>query len=102
MTEPDSSTVALTFTVKLSVASSRTVSVKYQTANGTATAPADYTAKALTTLSFSPGVTSLSVTVLVKGELLVEPNETLFVNLSTPVNATISDSQGQGTIINDD
>ena len=42
------------------------------------------------------------MTVLVKGELLKEPNETLFVNLSSPVNATISDSQGQGTILNDD
>ncbi len=102
VTEPDSGTVAMTFTVKLSLASSRTVSVKYQTANGTAVAPGDYTAKALTTLSFSPGVTSLTLTVLVKGELVVEPNETLFVNLSSPVNATISDSQGQGTIVNDD
>ncbi len=102
VTEPDSGTVGMVFTVKLSLASSRTVTVKYQTANGTATAPADYTAKALTTLSFSAGQTTKTFTVLVKGELVVEPNETLFVNLSSPVNATISDSQGQGTILNDD
>ena len=102
VTEPDTGTIAMTFTVKLSVASSRTVSVKYQTANGTATAPADYAAKALQPLSFSPGVTTMTVTITVNGELVKEPNETLFVNLSAPVNATISDSQGQGTIINDD
>lgn len=78
------------------------MTVKYATANGTAAAPADYTAKALTMLSFSPGQTTKTVTVSVKGDLTVEPNETLFVNLSSPVNATISDNQGKGTIINDD
>ncbi len=102
VTEPDSGTIAMTFTVKLSVASSRTVTVKYQTANGTATAPADYAAKALQPLSFSAGTTTMSITIMVNGDLVKEPNETLFVNLSSPVNATISDSQGQGTIINDD
>ena len=102
VTEPDSGTTAMTFTVKLSLASSRTVTVKYATANGTAAAPADYTAVAPTTLSFSPGQMNKTVTVSVKGELIVEPNETLFVNLSSPVNATIADNQGQGTILNDD
>ena len=34
--------------------------------------------------------------------LVVEPDETFFVNLSNPVGATILDGQGQGTIINDD
>jgi len=102
VTEPDAGTVNMTFTVKLSVASSRTVTVKYQTADGTATAPADYTAAGLTTMTFSAGETSKTVTVLVKGETLKEPHETLFVNLSSPVNATIADSQGQGTILNED
>ncbi|HXG10770.1 MAG TPA: Calx-beta domain-containing protein, partial [Gemmataceae bacterium] len=31
-----------------------------------------------------------------------EPNETFFVNLSSPTNATLVDGQGQGTIVNDD
>ncbi len=102
VTEPDSGTIGMVFTVKLSVANNRTVTVKYQTANNTAVAPADYTAVGLTTLTFSPGETSKTVTVLVKGETLKEPHETLFVNLSSPVNATIADNQGQGTILNDD
>ena len=34
--------------------------------------------------------------------LVVEPDETFFVNLSNPVGATILDGQGHGTIINDD
>jgi hypothetical protein len=32
----------------------------------------------------------------------MEANETFFVNLLGATNATISDSQGQGTIVNDD
>ena len=44
VTEPDSGTIGMDFTVKLSVANNRTVTVKYQTANNTAVAPADYTA----------------------------------------------------------
>ena len=39
---------------------------------------------------------------LVNGDLLDEINETFFVNLSTPSNATIGDAQGVGTITDDD
>jgi hypothetical protein len=38
----------------------------------------------------------------VNGDTTTEPDETFVVNLSTPVNVTIADSQGQGTILNDD
>src|SRR5205085_8676361 len=31
-----------------------------------------------------------------------EPNETFFVNLSSPINATIADGQGVGTIMDDE
>jgi hypothetical protein len=44
----------------------------------------------------------MQVTVLVTGDGVFEPNQTFFVNLSGAVNATISDSQGVGTILNDD
>jgi uncharacterized delta-60 repeat protein len=102
LTEGDAGTTAFTFTVSLSAASGQTVTVKYATSNGTATAPADYTAKPLTTLTFTPGQTSKTVMVLVRGETVLEGNETFFVNLSVPVNATILDTQGQGAITNDD
>lgn len=105
VTEPDSGVVIATFTVKLSAVSGQTVSVKYATANGAtnpATAGTDYTALALTTLTFTPGQVSKTVSVQVKGELLKELNETFFVNLSGALNASISDPQGLGTILNDD
>ena len=39
---------------------------------------------------------------LVNGDRLGEPNETFFVNLSSPTNATIADGQGVGTILDDE
>jgi uncharacterized protein (TIGR03790 family) len=99
VTEVNPGTVNATFTVSLSAQSARTVTVKCQTTNGTAVAPADYTSVPLTTLTFAPGQTSLPVTVAVKGDLLDEANETFNLVLSGPVNATLAVSQGVGTII---
>ena len=39
---------------------------------------------------------------LVNGDLLDEGDETFFLNLTNPSNATIADGQGLGTITNDD
>ncbi|MCL4297229.1 MAG: DNRLRE domain-containing protein [Anaerolineae bacterium] len=101
VTEGDTGTVNAVFTISLSAASAQTVTVNFATANNTATAPADYTATG-GTLTFAPGVTSQPVTVLVQGDLLDEPDETFFVNLSGAVNATIADNQGLGAITDDD
>ncbi len=90
------------FTVSLSVASTKTVTVSYATADGTAKAPGDYAAVTSGTLTFSPGQTSKTIAISVKGDRNKEPHETFFVNLSAPTNATIADGQGQGTILNDD
>jgi DNA polymerase IIIc chi subunit len=82
--------------------SGQTVTVAYATTNGTATtADADYVA-ASGTLTFAPGVTTQPVNVTVNGDVKNEANETFTVNLSGPVNATVSDAQGTGTITNDD
>src|SRR5262249_20879574 len=56
-------TTTFTFTVSLSAAASFPITVKYATANGTATAPSDYTAIALTTLTFNAGTTSKTINV---------------------------------------
>ena len=101
VTEGNSGTVNATFTVSLSTASGQIVTVNYATADGTAVAPGDYTAGS-GTLTFNPGVTSQTLNVAVIGDTLNEPNETFLVNLSGAVNATVLDSQGQGTITNDD
>ena len=89
------------FTVSLTSASSSDVSVHYATADGTATAGSDYTAKS-GTLTIPAGSTSGIIQVPIRGDTSVEADETFFLNLSSPVNASIADAQGQGTILNDD
>jgi hypothetical protein len=77
--------------------------VDFATADGTATvADSDYIA-ASDTLTFGPGETEKTVTVRVKGDRTAEPDETFFVNLTNATGgATILDTQGVGTILNDD
>ena len=101
VTEGNAGTVNATFTVSLSSGVGQQVTVDFATADGTATAPADYAAGA-GTLTFPPGSTTQSVTVAVNGDLLDEANETFLVNLSNPTNATIADGSGLGTINDDD
>ena len=100
--EGNAGTVNAVFTVSLSTASAQAVTVEYATANGTATAPADYTAIPTTTLTFAPLQTTRTITVIVASDLLDEFDETFFVNLANSVNASIADNQGLGTITDDD
>ncbi len=91
----------VTFTVRLSTSSRETTSVAYATANESAVAPADYTARS-GRLTFAPGERSKTFTVGVKGDTLDEPNERFVVNLSSPTNLIIADPRGTGTIADDD
>jgi probable HAF family extracellular repeat protein len=101
VTEGHTGTQAASFTVTLSSASTQAVTVAYNTANGYASAGSDYQAIS-DTLTFAPGETSKTITVLVIGDRLPEPNETFAVNLSSPTNALIADDQGIGTILDDE
>src|ERR1044071_10364322 len=49
-----------------------------------------------------PGTTKCNRIVSSGGENTYETDETFFINLSNPVNATIARGQGKGTILNDD
>jgi hypothetical protein len=89
------------FTVTLSAASSQTVTVDYQTSDGTATEGIDYL-PGLGTIAFPPGTISKTLIVTIIGDRIFEPDETFFVNLSNPVNGTLVDDQGLGIITNDD
>ncbi len=102
VTEGNAGTAALTFAITLSKAIAQTVTVEYAAADGTATtANTDYASNA-GTLTFTPGQTSKTVAVTVNGDTVIESSETVLLNLTNPVNATISDAQGSGTITNDD
>ena len=95
---------SLVFTVTLSVPSTTTVTVRYVTVNGTATSSgrtADYSA-ASGTVTFNPGETSKTISVAIRNDTTVEPDETFFVDLSRASGAAIAVSRGTGTILNDD
>jgi uncharacterized protein (TIGR03437 family) len=100
--EPDSGTTTAQFTVTLSPTSTQTVIVNYATADNTAIAPTDYQTTS-GTLTFTPGQSTQTIDVLVNGDTTNEAIcETFFVNLTTPVNAAISDPQGIGSITDND
>ncbi len=99
--EGNAGTTPLSVPVTLSAASTQPVSVTYATADGTATAPSDYTA-ANGTLTFNPGETSKTISVAVAADLAIEPDETLSIALSGAVGATIATGTATGRITNDD
>jgi len=101
LVEGDAGSTMATFTVTLSQVSSQAVTVGYTTADGTATAGSDY----LTTygpLTIPAGFVSQSVSIAVNGDRDYEPDETFYLNLTSPTNATLADAQGTGTITDDD
>ena len=100
--EGNALTKNLTFSVKLSAASTSAVTYNIATADGTATAGTDYTAKSQTAMSIAAGVTSKTFVVVIKGDRVVEPNETFTVTVSNVAGATVGDGQAVGTITNDD
>ena len=87
--EGNTGTTDLVFQVTLSAPSGSTVMVDYTTTDISAIAGSDYVA-ASDTVTFMPGETSQPVTVQVNGDTDFESDEFFFVDLSSPVNATIS------------
>ena len=92
---------AVTFTVSLSPASGRQVTVDYATSSGTATSGTDFTA-APGTLTFAANETSKTVSVRTTEDLIKEEDETFTLTLSSPTNATLGDATATGTISDDD
>jgi hypothetical protein len=86
--EPATGTTTATFTVVLNAAAANTVTVNYATANGTASAGADYTA-ASGTLSFDPGESTKTISVDVLADSTAESQERFTLTLSAPTNATL-------------
>jgi hypothetical protein len=102
VTEGDSGTTNAVFSVALSAASPQIITVNYATTNGTASAGTDYLATSGTLTFPANSTTPQTIAVAVNGDSTGETNETFFVNLSNPANASFADSQGQGTILSDD
>lgn len=102
LAEGNSDTTDMKFSITLNHVYDSAVSVRYKTANKTATAGSDYVA-INKVLKFNPGQVKKTVTISVLGDITVEPNEQFNVILINPVNTILGSSDTAiGTIRNDD
>lgn len=105
VSEPALGNRTVVFTVSLHHPSSQQISAHFATRDGTAHAACtppctliqDYIA-ASGTLIIPAGAPSGQISVTIRGDTIRENDETFFVDLSSPVNATILDGTGQATI----
>ncbi len=91
----------IAFAVSLDAASTREVTVRYATGNGTADAGADFTGTA-GVLTFAAGETRRTVDVPVIDDNAAEPAESFSLRLTAPANAVLGDALGIGRISDDD
>ncbi len=102
----------LTFTINLSTASGRNVSVTWAVTGGNANFPAATGAAACGgnadfvtrngNEAFPPGTTSRQVAITLCGDALPEQDERLTLTLSAPTSATLANATAAGIISNDD
>ena len=88
-------------TIDFAVTLSRAAAVAYATADGSATAGSDYTARK-GELTFDPGETAKTVSVAVLDDAHDEGEETMRLRLSAASGAVIADGVATGTIENTD
>lgn len=99
--EGNSGTTIANFPVSLDKPSTQPITVRFLTANQSASTVNDYLATS-GILTFAPGTTSRTIGVTINGDALVEPIENFRVSLSNPVNGTLARTPAIGTIYNDD
>jgi ELWxxDGT repeat protein len=83
--------------VTLSSPSTRPVTVKYATSDGTATAGEDYVS-VFGTLGFAPGVTSRVIRVPIWGDRVAEPEEYFTVTLSGAVGGVLDETASTAAV----
>lgn len=101
-TEGDDGSLAISFPVSVTPASAAAITLTVTTANGTATAGADYTAIAGTTVTIPAGATNFELNATVLNDLVVESDETFTITISNATSGTIVTSQALGTIADND
>ena len=96
-------TTQFSFTVMLSAAYDQSVTVSFQTVNGTATTgDSDYVGRT-GTITFAPGETTKTITIDVRGDNKKEADEEFYLELSgNSANSLITKQRGTGRILNDD
>src|SRR4029078_1701137 len=100
VTEGNSGTTNAVFTITLSLPSTQTIMVYYDSQDGTRTSGSDYPS-VYTAAIFNPGETSKNVNVAVKGDTVVEGNESFSVWIAGTPAYSVGRSQGFATIVDD-
>jgi chitinase len=98
-----SGTTLMTFTVTLSAPTDEEVTVKYDVGEDWPTGTVYGIATTSGSLTFAPGETTKEITVEIIADNVPEPNQTVYVSLRlVSLNALLGDSEGVGTIWDDD
>ena len=77
------------------------MAVDFSTTNGSAVSPEDFTS-ASGTVNILSGSISEPITISILDDLVTETTENFTIDLNNPINASISDNQGLGTITDND
>lgn len=101
VTEGDSVNPTAVLTVALTQPTVTGLEVSFTTVSGTAIVGQDFLANS-GVLTFAPGETSKTISVVVLADLIGEGGESFFVDLSTTFPVGISDARGEVTIFDDD
>ncbi len=101
ITEGDSGTTPLVFTVSLSAPTTRAVTVHYATEDGSALSGGDYQPTS-GMLTFAAGETSKTIMVPIVGDQVAESMETFRVVLSSPTDANLAVDRATATIVDND
>lgn len=89
--------------INLSEASAKPITISFSVTGGTATSPADYTLSSQSPYTFPAGTTQRTINIAVVNDTAVEPDQTVQLTLSSPVNATLgTPSVHVATIVDND
>jgi beta-glucanase (GH16 family) len=100
--EGNAGTNNIEITLKLSKTSSKEVSVKYSTIEGTAKAGADFTPVTAQAVTFQPNETEKKIVIAVVADDLKENDETFQVRVDNPTNVFLTKGTATITLKNDD
>jgi hypothetical protein len=100
--EGNSGQTQLLFNIRLSEPAASDVYFDVHTATGSAHEPQDYLAQSANGLVIPAGSTLRTFSVPVNGDAVVEPHETMVLEVTNVAGAAVTKSQGLGRILNDD
>jgi beta-glucanase (GH16 family) len=100
--EGSAGTANIEVKLKLSKSSSKQVSVKYSTIEGTAKAASDFTEATAQTVTFQPNETEKTIVIAVVADEFKENDETFSVKVDNPINVFLAKGTALITLKNDD